>query len=203
MKVVENIGAPELSEIQKKNIRELADALGIPQKEIKPMSFLDADQGACNPTKDESNCQSCVVSFSARRRGLDCFAKAYDERNPSKEAFHLGERFQDAWLNPKTGKPIQPTILRGNNDKEIIAKLKRTLSQPGEYVLGINGKDGEGHVVNVINHNGNIIIHDEQAKRESNRYRDIDSFRDIDYMEIIRIDKAIFNINIIKSVLYH
>lgn len=203
MKIVENIGAPELSEIQKKNIRELADALGIPKKELKPMSFIDADQGASNPTKDESNCQSCVIAFSARRRGIDCFAKAYDELNPSKESFQLGERFQDGWLNAKTGKPIQPTVLRGRNDEEIIAKLKRTLSQPGEYVLGINGKDGEGHVVNVINHNGNIIIHDEQAKRESNRYRDIDSFMDIDYMEIIRIDKAILNTKIIKCILHH
>ena len=200
MKIVENVGAPELTEVQKRNIRELADALGLPRKEIKPMSFLDADQGASNPTKNQSNCQSCVVSFAARRRGLNCHAKAYDDRNPG-VMFDLGERFEDAWLNPKTGKVIQPTILRGRNDDEIIAKLKRTISQQGEYVLGINDKDKEGHVVNIINHNGKIIIHDEQAIRESDRYRDINSISNIDYLEIIRIDNAIININLVKDIL--
>lgn len=198
-KILVNIQKPTLSDCQVKNIYELADALGIPQNNITPMSFLDADQGASNPTKDQNNCQSCVVSFAVRRRGLNCIAKVYDERNVA--MYNLGEQFQNAWINPKTGKILNPTIIRGKSDDDAISKLKNLLSKDGEYILGFNGNDGIGHVVNVITVGGQIIIHDEQISKESDRYTTIESFSDIDYFEVIKIDKAILNIDIVKHVL--
>lgn len=198
-RIVVDIDSPVLTKCQMQNVHELAAALGIPHREIKSMSFIDADQGASNPTKDQDNCQSCVVSFAVRRRGLNCIAKAYNERNPA--MYNLGEKFQNAWVNPKTGKIIEPYVIKGKNDEDSIKKLKRYLSQDGEYVLGFNGKDGVGHVVNVITINGKIIVHDEQISKESNRYSDIDSFCDIDYFELIKIDKAILNVEIVKEVL--
>ncbi len=198
-KILVNIGGPTLSGDQIQNIRELADALGIPHNAIKPMPFIEADQGASNPTKDQNNCQSCVVSFAVRRRGLDCIAKAYDDNNAA--MYNLGEQFQNAWINPKSGKILQPTIIRGKNDEDAISKLKNILSNKGEYILGFNGNDGVGHVVNVITVDGQIIIHDEQISKESDRYTNIESFNDIDYFEVIRIDKAILNIDIVKHVL--
>lgn len=198
-KIVETIGKPILNEVQKQNICSLANALGIPDSGIKPMTFIDADQGASNPTKDQDNCQSCVVSFTARRRGLDCVAKAYDYKNGA--MFDLGENFQNAWINPKTGKIIQPTIIKGKDDTDTISKLKKLLSKDGEYILGFNGNDGIGHVVNVITIKGHIIIHDEQISKESDRYSSIDSFSDIDYFEVIKIDNAILNIEIAKEVI--
>ena len=71
----------------------------------------------------------------------------------------------------------------------------------GEDILGFNGKYDCGHVVNVISVNGSLIIHDEQISREDNRYCSLASFSDIDYVELIRIDKALFNIELVKSVL--
>ena len=198
-KIIVNIDKPVLNDVQKQNIHRLADALGIPNSSIKPMTFIDADQGASNPTKDQDNCQSCVVSFAARRRGLNCVAKAYDYRNEA--MFDLGENFQNAWINPKTGKIIQPTVIKGKDDDEAISKLKKLLSKDGEYILGFNGKDGIGHVVNVIAIKGQTIIHDEQISKESDRYGSIDSFSDIDYFEVIKIDKAILNIDIVRHVL--
>lgn len=208
MKIVENIGAPELTEVQKKNILELADALGAPHKEIKPMSFLDADQGASNPTKSESNCQSVVVAYSARRRGLDCSALPYDEANRAQN--YLMSRFNEAWLvTDREGQqkfaPI--TTLRGKSDEEAIAKLKKQLTVDGEYVLGVNYKKrpGEetpqGHVINIIVSNSEFIIHDEQASSERKRFTNINSIEGIDYLELIRIDKAILNIRLAKQVL--
>lgn len=198
-KILVNIQCPTLSDIQVQNIRELANALSIPHNNIKPMPFFDADQGASNPTKDQNNCQSCVVAFAVRRRGLNCIAKAYDESNVA--MFNLGEQFQNAWINPKSGKILQPTVIKGKSDDEAILILKSCLSKDGEYVLGFNGTDGIGHVVNVITIGGQIIIHDEQISKESNRYSSIDSFNDIDYFEVIKIDNAIFNIDIVKYVL--
>lgn len=196
MKIVENIGAPELSEVQKQNIIELADALGMSRKDIKPMSFLDADQGASNPMKDNENCQSVVVAFETRRRGIDCYALPYSSKVNS-ASYALGERFQDAWINPKTRKVIEPTIIKGKSDEEIISKLKKQVTADGRYILGVNSKDGEGHVVSMERNGGNIIIKDEQ----SDDFIAINSLDDIDYIEILRIDKAILNISKIKSIL--
>ena len=196
MKVVENIGAPELTEVQKKNIYELADALGITRKDVKPMSFLDADQGASNPTKDYENCQSVVVAFEARRRGIDCYAMPYSSKSNS-ASYILGERFQDAWLNPKTGKVIEPTIFKGNSDDIILSKLKKGCPSDGRYILGINYKDGGGHVMSIEKINGKIILRDEQI----DDFYDISSLKNISYLEILRIDKAILNIDKVKSVL--
>ena len=196
MKIVDEIGAPILSEAQKKNIRELADALGISRKNIKPMSFLDADQGASNPTRDDENCQSVVVAFEARRRGLDCYALPYSP-DPDSANYALGERFQDAWINPKTNKTIEPTILKGGTDAEILAKFKKGCSSDGRYILGINYKNGDGHVVSIERTGGKLIIKDEQT----DDYYELSSIQDITYLELIRIDKAILNVNKIKSVL--
>lgn len=208
MKIVENIGAPELTEAQKKNILELADALGAPRKGIKPMTFLDADQGASNPTKSDSNCQSVVVAFSARRRGMNCSALPYDDENKAQN--YLMSRFNEAWLitDRKGQQKFAPiTMLRGKSDDEAIAKLKKQLTVDGEYVLGINYKKrpGEeeplGHVLSIIRKKGEVIIHDEQQSSERKRYLNIDSFENIDYFELIRIDKAILNIRLAKHVL--
>lgn len=209
MKIVENIGAPELTEVQKKNILELADALGVPRKEIKPMSFLDADQGASNPTKSDSNCQSVVVAFSARRRGLNCSALPYDETNTTQN--YLMSRFNEAWLvtDRKGQQKFAPiTTLRGKSDEEAISKLKKQLTADGEYVLGINYKmkPGEeeplGHVLSIIRENGEVIIHDEQQVAQRERFINIESFEDIDYFELIRIDKATLNVGLIKQILH-
>ena len=75
------------------------------------------------------------------------------------------------------------------------------MDEKGEYIHGFNGKDDCGHVVNVISVNGSLIIHDEQISREDNRYCSLASFSDIYYVELIRIDKALFNIELVMSVL--
>ncbi|MDE6548312.1 MAG: hypothetical protein K2L22_04875 [Muribaculaceae bacterium] len=79
--------------------------------------------------------------------------------------------------------------------------MRKCLSAEGEYILGFNGKDDSGHVVNVISINGEIIIHDEQISRDANRYSSLASFSDIDYFELIKIDKALLNIELVKEVL--
>ena len=196
MKIVENIGAPVLTDAQKKNLQELADVLGVLHKDIKPMTFLDADNGASNPLGDDENCQSVVIAFEARRRGINCYALPYSDSLDS-SSFKLGERFQDAWINPKNGKVIEPTICKGKSDSEIILKLKKGCSSDGRYVLGINYNDGTGHVVSIDKINESYIIKDEQI----NTFYELSSFENIAYVEFIKIDKAIFNIELIKSAI--
>ena len=194
--IVADIGAPELSEMQKQNIRELADELGINQKEIKPMSFLNADRGASNPLKDKENCQSVVVAFEVRRRGLNVYALPYSAEVDS-ASYVLGDSFQNAWINPKNGKIIKPTIIRGTTDKEILARFKVQTRSDGRYILGINTKDGRGHVLSVERINGELLLKDEQA----DEFISIDSIENISCLEIIKIDKALLNKDLVKSVL--
>ena len=160
------------------------------------MSFLDADQGASNPTRDDENCQSVVVAFEARRRGLDCYALPYSPDHDS-ASYALGERFQDAWINPKTGKVTEPTTIRGNSDNEIIARVKKQIIADGRYILGINRKNGSGHVVSLEKVNGHIIIKDEQ----DNSFSKLESIDNISYLEVLRIDKSVLNIDLVKSIL--
>ncbi len=208
MKVIEDIGAPVLSKEQKQNIYELADALGIPRKDVKPMSFIDADHGISNPTKDKDNCQSVVVSFVARRRGLDCVALPFNEKNLSQK--ELMEHFQNAFLKKDQKgnfNPVKPTIIKGQTDEEIIDKVRKQLTVDGEYVLGINNKpipgqsEGDGHVVNIIIKDGELIIHDEQQNKNSERFLKLESLQNLENIEIIKIDKAVFDINIVKNIL--
>lgn len=204
MKVVENIGALVLTDAQKKNMQELANALGIPYKDIKPMTFLDADHGISNPTKDKNNCQSVIVSFVARRRGLDCVALPFSKQNLSQ--VELMEKFQNAFLvKDKKGnyRPINPTVITGKTDEEIIAKARKQLSADGEYILGINyikepwEKEAQGHVANLVKKGNQIFINDEQISD----ILKLESYSKIYSFEIIKIDNLILDINKVKDIL--
>lgn len=194
-KITSNIGAPVLSEEQQENIRQLSQALGN-KKELKPMRYLDANSGACNPLKNENNCQSVVVAFEARRRGLNCYAVEYSsDKNSS--TYLLGERFQEAFLSSKSGNPIEPTLIKCKTRAETIAKLARELRTPGRYIIGLNGEN-KGHTLFVdITKNKELVIHDEQNNTEL----DLSSLEEYDYFELIKIDKALLNIDIVKNVL--
>ena len=194
--IIQNIGSPILNDLQKSNLYELAAALGLPKSQIQAMDYLEADSGKSNPSGNKLNCQSVVVAFEARRRGLKVYAPKYNPKD--KAIFELGENFERAFLSAKNGKPISPTILRGRNDEEIIKKTEKQLNTPGRYVLGINYKDGSGHVLSIdIIKDMKIILHDEQI----NEFGKLQDLENIDYLEIIRIDNALLNINLLKSIL--
>ena len=183
-----------MSDEQQENIRQLSVALGN-NTELKPMSYKDANNGACNPLRDDENCQSVVVAFEVRRRGIDCYALIYSRQQ--QDFFHLGERFQDAFISAKSGMPIEPTLIKGKTRKGTITKLAKELRTPGRYILGIN-KGKKGHVVSIdVTENKEILIHDEQ----DNSDLVLASLIDNDYFELIKIDKALLNIDRIKSIL--
>jgi hypothetical protein len=74
----------KLSDAQKQNRNQLAEMLGIRNEEISPFMPHETADGQ-NPNKDYKNggvytinCQSCVVAYEARRRGLNVTALGYD-----------------------------------------------------------------------------------------------------------------------------
>lgn len=62
----------------------------------------------------------------------------------------------------KNDKDIEPTILKGASDSEIITELKRQLSADGRCLLGGNEKSGRRHLVSIEFAKGKIIIKDDQ-----------------------------------------
>lgn len=200
-RVIGNISAPELAAEQKRNIEELADALGYSRKKIKPMNYIDANNGACNPDRNSYNCQSVVVAFEARRRGIDCYALPYDGSTGSVSK-RLGDAFQEAWLSAKNGQPIQPTIIRGESNEEIIAKFYKQTKAKGRYVLGVNYYDEYGKETGHLlfadkTDTDELIIHDEQ----NNTYTTLKDWERLTYLEVIKVDKTLLNVKLIRAIL--
>lgn len=194
--LAENIGFPILTDAQKQNVISLQAALTDISLDIKPLTYLEANSGSSNPLKDDINCQSVIIAFEARRRGLNCYALPYSEDMTS-SSFKLGEDFAQAWINPRNMKTLQPTRIAGKTDKELLKKLERELSTPGRYVLGINYREN-GHLISVdVTEKGEKIFHDEQ----DDSFINPEYFESVDYFEVLRIDRAIFNIEMVKSVL--
>lgn len=194
--LVENIGLPTLTEIQKQNIHSLQEALTDVSRDIKPLTYLEANSGSSNPLKDDANCQSVIIAFEARRRGLNCYALPYSYEEES-NSFKLGENFAQAWINPRNMKTLQPTKITGKSDEELVKKLEKETSVPGRYILGINYKTN-GHLISLdVTERGERIYHDEQ----DDSFINPKSFEDVEYFEIVRIDRAIFNIEMVKTVL--
>lgn len=141
----------------------------------------------------DANCQSCVAIHEARLRGLNITAKGYSG-NKDSASYLLGEHFELIWRNPKTGKSPQPTILRGEN---LLDKLDRQTRAVGRYHVGINSVNGTGHVVTAKRmKDGKFIVYDPQK----NCFYNLKDFRDIEYFEVVKVDKMLIDGKLLKSI---
>lgn len=184
---------PKLSSQQYAQINDLAKELGI---DVTPMNFNDADRGRSNVIHDDSNCQSCVVCHEARLRGLNVTAVKYDGTRTS-ATYQLGERFQDAFINPKNGEVVEPTKIKGDNKNATVPKLEKSISSPGRYVVGYNSSTS-GHVFIAEKlASGEIVCYDPQI----DEFVEISSLTDAKYFEILRIDRLLFNPSMIKKII--
>jgi hypothetical protein len=143
MELYEQEGLLSLSNIQEENINDIAR---INNTQVSPMTFFEADNGKANLSLDTENCQTCVVAIEARRRGLNVTSLSYTGMD-NKFMYELGENFEKAFINPRTGRTATPSIVRGDN---AFNKLLMRTNQNGRYAIGINAtEDGIqlGHVI--------------------------------------------------------
>lgn len=187
----------KLSEEQKRNIQEIAKEMGI-TKDVKPMTFLEADNGRANinyrkGVEFKENCQSCVVVHEARLRGLDITALGYSSKKDSMQ-YQLGEHFEMAWINPKTGKAPNITTISGDN---LINHALKQMQVPGRYHIGVNYDKDNGHVITAERLlNGKIILYDAQ----SGDFMNLNEFIGIDSLEILRVDKLLLCRNVLDKI---
>jgi hypothetical protein len=187
----------KLSEEQKKNIQEIAKEMGI-TNEIKPMTFLEADNGRANVNYRkgdiyQQNCQSCVVVHEARLRGLDITSLGYSDKKDSFQ-FKLGEHFEDAWINPKTGNVPSSTKIKGG---DLLSKVEKQMKAVGRYHVGINYNAIEGHIITAEKTaDGNLYLYDAQ----SGDFINIDEFKDAESIEILKVDKLLISKDILREI---
>ena len=188
---------------QKDNLGQLGRTVGV---EITPMSFIDADSGNSNLIKDKSNCQSAVVAHEARIRGLNVTAKEYNasEHNVFDE---LGNDTTIAWINPRNGRKPQFTLLKdkGNGLQSI---LDDNTTAVGRYHIGANyeimageEKIQRGHIITAQRFNdGRILYYDPQV----NSFVNVQEFLEqATSVEVLKVDKLLFNVDIVSQVLTH
>lgn len=187
----------KLSDEQKKNVQEIAKEMGI-TKNIAPMTFFEANNGRANVNYRKggiykANCQSCVVVHEARLRGLDITALGYSNKKDSVQ-FQLGEHFEDAWINPKTGKVPSPTIIKGG---DLIGKAEKQMKSVGRYHVGINYNAVEGHIITAEKTaDGMLYLYDAQ----SGNFINIDEFREAESFEILKVDKFLISKDVLKKI---
>lgn len=198
LKAYEDSTVTTLNNEQKNNINNIAQAMGTT---AKPMSFIDADEGRGNANyykggAYKNNCQSCVAVHEARLRGLNITALGYDERKGS-QSYKLGEHFEQVWINPKTGQAPQLTRLTSDTDEALFAKVEKQASSVGRYHIGINFKNGAGHVITAERlRSGELIFYDAQ----SGEFLNITELAAVDYIELLKVDKLLINKEILMGV---
>ena len=200
-KMYEELPAPELSELVEENINEIARSMGV-KEPVTPMKFLDANTGRGNidygkGIEFKDNCQISIVVHEARLRGLNITALGYEYDNKS-VSFMLGERFQSAWIHPKTNKTPKPTELRGKTFGDMIRKLEQTTKSPGRYHIGINTNES-GHLITAERfQDGKMLFYDAQ----NGEFLNIEEYANdsVSYFEVLKVDKLLLRKDIIKRI---
>lgn len=184
-----------LTDEQKKNIEQIAKKYGFPV--VRPMSHKKADSGSVNTgsgVKYSENCQSCVVVYEARLRGLDIATKEFIKGGVSD---FLGSDTSLAWRTTE-GKHPKRKYLYADRTKDMIADFETLTQNGGRYHIGINYEnDKQGHVLCAKRiDRGEIILYDPQR----NGIVELSEYKDIVYIEILKVDELLFDSDILGSI---
>lgn len=166
-----------------------------------PMNFEQADKGNCNPNYNPKiyeyshNCQSCVITYEARRRGYN--VKAAERRTTGKTA-ELAAHADWAWIDPQTDKKCEYTATNTNTADEHKRFLENIVKQNERYQYSFGWQDLNNktyrHVLIVERDSfGDLIIFDPQRgiKYEGNQVKKF--LENKKNPKILRIDDKKFN----------
>lgn len=186
-----NVDIVKLSEAQIQNMDEIAMSLNITRKE---MTFYEANSGRGNIYYSkgglyEENCQCCIAIHEARLRGINVTAKPYC-LDVNSVQWELGEHFERIWINPKTNKIPEVQRIKGKNDKDILDKMRSQTQAEGRYHIGLNFSNNTGHAIVAERlRDGSLFFYDAQ----SGKFINIEEYINFDYIEILKVDKLLFN----------
>jgi hypothetical protein len=201
-KIYENMPATTLTAEVAANTKSIAKDFGI-NGDLKPMTFIEADEGRGNASYGNgyefaSNCQTSVVVHEARLRGLPVTALGYDGTKGS-ASYELGERFESIWRSPKTDTTPSPTIIRGKNVDDMIAKIEKVTNTTGRYHIGINMPENKGHVITAERiSKGQLLFYDPQ----NGEFLNLEEFAasKVEYFEVLRVDKLLLDKDVFRRI---
>lgn len=120
-----------------------------------PMDETEADEGRPNPNFEEDhayqiNCQSCVVTYEARRRGYNVQTLPnYEEEGGA--LYRLSKDTRLAWIDPLTGE--KPEFIRhpasAKTVKAYVQWLNIAVEKDKRYTLQVFWKRRGGHIVHI------------------------------------------------------
>ncbi len=156
-----NTDIPWSSAPNTQNPSTLREALG---NKGKPMSMADAVRGA-NPYYDgtyrefSENCQRAVVAYEARRRGYNVTAQPTYEGDKLPQVVASNGRWQGAFKGAKSEN------VSGRNTQQVQNNIEAKMKEYGNgarAVVGVQWKNGGGHVFNIERQNGKTHYVDSQ-----------------------------------------
>ena len=188
-----------LTEAQKQNRNQLAEMLGIRNDEIQDFMTHEQADGQ-EPNTDyrkggvyRFNCQSCVVAYEARRRGLNVTALGYDSTKGSPSELLSNDcslAFQNAnvrIVNPK-GKQLSQKMIDDATKNQ------------GRYFFGWDKKGGDGHIIIAERMKDNtLVFYDPQDGSVWNN-SEIIRYSKGAKVTSMRVDNLLLNNEIVKAV---
>ena len=189
-----------LTDKQIENRNQLAEMLGIRKEEILPfMPHEDADE--LNPNADYKNggvylmnCQSCVVAYEMRRRGLNVTALGFDMSEKS-ASYKLGKNQKLAWNNGVV------SILNPDKKKISMKSLNNATQQQGRYFVGWDSPNVDGHILVAERMKDNsLVFYDPQIGKHINPNLIIESSRGMNF-SVMRVDKLTINTKYASQIL--
>ena len=139
----------------------------------EPMDFVKADNHNTNPLYDKNytdskiNCQTCALTYEARRQGYDVIALPRNlNKNIEKLQNELSLNTRKAWIRKDNGGMVQP-IFKGKNGSgdDLFKLLDKKAGTNGErYCIDFGWKKSNGgHIVNLDrDENGVLRLIDNQ-----------------------------------------
>ena len=167
-------------EVYKRRSNEQTYPLIAGVKRGEHMDHVAADNGKVNPHFSDGiayqiNCQSCVVTYEARRRGYDMEVVGNDKNHPMCErlsknalmAFKNKDGSEAEYVPGFDGHLVINTLWQGKKPtaKTALELLEKTVEDGARYEMAFQwrGNSRIGHIVTLEKRNGTLILYDPQS----------------------------------------
>lgn len=172
--------------------RLLCEELGIQRTE---MTWSEADGNMPNLDGFRDNCQSAVLVYEARRRGIDIVTLAYSG-NPQSPSFRLGENSGLGFVGAD-GNPLATRKLP-KDKKRMEAELRKATAKEGRYHLGMDFNAHSGHIIVAERVSGRGVVFYDPSDGSTWSLGEIVARSQS--VELLRVDNKPFNHAILKGI---
>lgn len=170
------------------------------------MDFEAADGGKPNPHYKEDrayriNCQTCVVSYEARRRGYDVMATGNTAGSVNQQVSYNTAL---AWVDTETGAQPKYIAPAGRTAKQVSKWLDSNIADEGRYTIEFAWRGyRSGHIISVHKIDGVTTLYDPQVNEKYTGEAIANYLQNtkINSIRLLRVDTLEFNPEVIDYLL--